>query len=73
MNITMNRAELLHAVKRAAAVAPANSPLEALKGVLLEVSAASKSLAGWLFGAATPNTTCPYGRGAVTPKWKSPL
>lgn len=44
MNITMNRAELLHAVKRAAAVAPANSPLEALKGVLLEVSAASKSL-----------------------------
>lgn len=44
MNITMNRAELLHAVKHAAAVAPANSPLEALKGVLLEVSAASKSL-----------------------------
>ena len=44
MNITMNRAELLHAVKRASAVAPANSPLEALKGVLLEVSAASKSL-----------------------------
>ena len=44
MNITMNRAELLHAVKRAAAVAPANSPLETLKGVLLEVSAASKSL-----------------------------
>ena len=44
MNITMNRAELLHAVKRAAAVAPANSPLESLKGVLLEVSAASKSL-----------------------------
>lgn len=44
MNITINRAELLHAVKRAAAVAPANSPLEALKGVLLEVSAASKSL-----------------------------
>lgn len=44
MNITMNRAELLHAVKRASAVAPANSPLETLKGVLLEVSAASKSL-----------------------------
>lgn len=44
MNITMNRAELLHAVKCASAVAPANSPLEALKGVLLEVSAASKSL-----------------------------
>ena len=44
MNITMNRAELLHAVKHAAAVAPANSPLDALKGVLLEVSAASKSL-----------------------------
>ena len=44
MNITMNRAELLHAVKRGLAVAPTNSPLETLKGVCLEVTAASKSL-----------------------------
>lgn len=44
MNITMNRAELLHAVKRGLAVAPTNSPLEVLKGVCLEVDAASKSL-----------------------------
>ena len=44
MNITMNRAELLHAVRRAATVAPTNSPLEVLKGVCLEVDAASKSL-----------------------------
>lgn len=44
MNITMNRAELLHAVRRAAAVVPNSSPLEALKGVLFEVSAAGKSL-----------------------------
>ena len=44
MNITMNRAELLYAVKRAAAVAPTNSPLEVLKGVCLEVAAAGKSL-----------------------------
>ena len=44
MNITMNRLELLHAVKRAAAVAPSNSPLESLKGVLLEVDAAHKAL-----------------------------
>ena len=44
MNITMNRAELLHAVKRGLAVAPTNSPLEVLKGVCLEVTAASKSL-----------------------------
>lgn len=38
MNITMNRAELLHAVKRGLAVAPTNSPLEVLKGVCLEVT-----------------------------------
>lgn len=44
MNITMNRAELLHAVRRAAAVAPANSPLEELKGVCMEVDTAGKSL-----------------------------
>ena len=44
MNITMNRAELLHAVKRGLAVVPANSPLEVLKGVCLETTAASKTL-----------------------------
>ena len=44
MNITINRAELLHAVKRAAAIAPTDSPLESLKGVLLEVDAANKAL-----------------------------
>ena len=44
MNITMNRAELLHAVRRAVNVVPINSPLETLKGVCLEVTAASKSL-----------------------------
>lgn len=38
MNITMNRAELLHAVKRGLAVVPTNSPLEVLKGVCLEVT-----------------------------------
>lgn len=44
MNITMNRLELLCAVRRAVAVAPRNSPLEVLKGVLLEVDAAHKAL-----------------------------
>ena len=44
MDITMNRAELLHAVRRAVNVVPINSPLETLKGVCLEVTAASKSL-----------------------------
>ncbi len=44
MNITMNRAELLHAVKRATAITPSTSPLEALKGVLLETDAAHKAL-----------------------------
>jgi len=40
----MNRAELLCAAKRAAAVAPSKSPLEVLKGALLEVDAAHKAL-----------------------------
>ncbi len=44
MNITMNRAELLHAARRAAAIAPSKSPLESLKGVLLETDAAHKAL-----------------------------
>ncbi|MCI8913983.1 MAG: hypothetical protein HFF38_07635 [Lawsonibacter sp.] len=44
MNITMNRAELLHAVRRAAAVVPNSSPLEVLKGVLLEADVANKAL-----------------------------
>lgn len=44
MNITMNRLELLHAVRRAAAVVPGKSPLEVLKGVLLEADAAHKAL-----------------------------
>ena len=44
MNITMNRAELLHAVKRAAAIVPIRSPLDILKGVLLETDTAKKSL-----------------------------
>lgn len=44
MNITMNRTELLHAVRRAVTVVPSSSPLETLKGVCLEVAAASKSL-----------------------------
>lgn len=44
MNITMNRAELLHAVKRAAAIVPVRSPLDILKGVLLETDADKKSL-----------------------------
>ena len=44
MDITMNRAELLCAAKRAAAIAPSKSPLEVLKGVLLEVDAAHKAL-----------------------------
>lgn len=44
MNITMNRAELLRAAQKAAAVALENAPLESLKGALLEASAASNTL-----------------------------
>lgn len=44
MNITINRAEMLCAVKRASAIAPADSPLDVLRGVLLEADAASGKL-----------------------------
>lgn len=40
MNITINRQELLAAAKRAAAVAPPASPLDTLRGVLLETDPA---------------------------------
>ena len=36
MNITINRAELLHAARRAASIAPPDSPMDVLKGTLLE-------------------------------------
>ena len=36
MHITINRAELLAAVKRASTIAPPDSPLDVLRGVLLE-------------------------------------
>ncbi len=44
MNITINRAELLSAAQKAAAVATEDAPLEPLKGVLLEADAAAGTL-----------------------------
>ena len=44
MNVTINRAEMLSAIKRASAVAPADSPLDVLRGVLLEADAAARKL-----------------------------
>ena len=44
MHITINRAELLAAVKRASAIAPADSPLDVLRGVLLETDSANGML-----------------------------
>lgn len=44
MHITINRAELLAAVKRASTIAPPDSPLDVLKGVLLEVDSADGML-----------------------------
>lgn len=44
MLITVNRAELLAAVKRATAIAPPDSPLDVLKDVLLEADSANKTL-----------------------------
>lgn len=42
--ITVDRAEFLAAIKRAAAIAPPDSPLDVLKGVLLESDSARKML-----------------------------
>lgn len=39
MDVTINRAECLDAARRAASVAPSKSPLDALKGALLEADA----------------------------------
>ncbi len=44
MNITINRAELLGAARRMASVSPANSPLDVLRGALLETDAATGKL-----------------------------
>lgn len=44
MIVTVNRAEFLDAIKRASSIAPADSPLEILKGALLEADAASGRL-----------------------------
>lgn len=44
MNVTLDRKELLAAAKRAASVAPAASPLDTLRGVLLEADAAAGML-----------------------------
>ncbi len=44
MKITINRAELLSAAQRAAAIAPEDSPVEALRGTLLETNAATGAL-----------------------------
>lgn len=44
MNITVNRAELLSAVRRMASIAPSESPLDVLRGVLLETDAANGKL-----------------------------
>ena len=44
MHITINRAELLAAVKRASTIAPPDSPLDVLRGVLLETDSANGML-----------------------------
>ena len=44
MNITINRAELVNTARRMAAVAPPNSPLDVLRGVLLETDTAAGKL-----------------------------
>ena len=45
MNITINRMEMLDTARRMASIAPADSPLEVLRGVLLEADADSGKVA----------------------------
>lgn len=45
MKITLNRAELLHAANRGESIVPRVTPLEVLKGLLLEFDAANGTLA----------------------------
>ena len=64
MQITMNRAELLNAAQRAAAIAPENSPVEVLQGTLLEANAAAGTLtltATNLETALEQRLSCPTG------------
>lgn len=42
MNITISRMEMLDTARRMASIAPADSPLEVLRGVLLEADADSR-------------------------------
>ena len=44
MLISVDRAEFLAAIKRATAIAPPDSPLDVLKGVLLETDSTRKML-----------------------------
>ena len=44
MIVTINRAEFLDAAKRAMSIAPPESPLDVLKGALMEADAASSKL-----------------------------
>ena len=44
MRVTINRAELLHAARCAASIAPSNSPIKEMTGVLLEADASSGKL-----------------------------
>lgn len=44
MIVTINRSEFLDAAKRAASIAPAESPLDVLKGALMEADAANGKL-----------------------------
>ena len=54
MHITINRAELLAAVKRASTIAPPDSPLDVLKGVLLEADSADGTVWPCHRALATP-------------------
>ena len=44
MNITIDRVELLHTAKRMATIAPLQSPLDVLRGALLEADAQNSRL-----------------------------
>ena len=65
MNITINRMEMLDTARRMASIAPADSPLDVLHGVLLEADAGSGRLALTALMEQLPCTAVESGTFAI--------
>mgnify|MGYP002306096112 CR=1 FL=1 len=67
MIVTINRAEFLDAAKRAASIAPAESPLDVLKGALMAVSTLRLSTRGRRISTARASRSPPETGGSGLP------